>query len=290
MNLGLSLPPSYLAGAAASDEARLFHESCGEPAPFLSELRERGIRSIELRKVRAATEPETARAAAHRVWDAGLSLTVHGYLPDVATGGRLEDIFPPLAGVLELLLERREETILTLHSYRATSGEVAPLRQRTVALVRRVLEAVDRQGLPVRVALELNRAKDWVDPSYTYDSLLDMWGELAHPRVGFCWDLGHAFWNAVHREQELAAPAKFVAHVIHTHIHGLSPARQTHWPLSPGALPLDAFVGPLASSGYAGVYNLELSPERFRGEQSAREAVFESVDHLRAAGRGVTWR
>ena len=254
-------------------------KTCGEPGSFLNELKIQGVASVELRKVREDAPPDLILNAAQRVWAAGLSITLHGTTPEVS-GDTLNDLFPPLNGFWNAFAEHQQGVVMTLHAYRARAGEMEPLEAKTVRLVRDILEDADRRGLPLNVALELNRAKDWVDPSYTYNGLLGMWREIDHPRAGFCWDLGHAYRNVTERGLALEPPQEFLERTIHTHIHDLSATGQTHWPLTRGVVPLEMFVEALENAGYGGVYNLELSPTRFRQAEGVREGMDSSINRL----------
>ena len=277
--LGLSLPPSYLAGTPSSAEATLVRETCGEPAAFLGELRVQGVTSVELRKVRGDASPNLILAAAERVWAAGLNVTVHGTTPE-REGSTLAELFAPLEPFWRALTEHQPEVMMTLHAYRARAGEMASLETRTVELVQKVLEDADRRGLPLKIVLELNRAKDWVDPSYTYEGLLRMWRRIDHPRAGFCWDVGHAYRNVTEHGLVLEPPQAFLERTVHTHIHDLSGTGQTHWPLTKGVVPLGTFVEALVGAGYGGIYNLELSPARFGQAEGVREGIDGSIDRL----------
>ena len=70
---------------------------------------------------------------------------------------------------------------------------------------------------------------------------------------------------------------------IHTHIHDLYPGTDaTHWPLTCGTIPLFNNVKLLKAGGYSGLYNLELSPERFK-DQDIMGAFSASIDILAKA-------
>ena len=278
--LGLSLPPSYLAGTPVSEEAALLERTCGGAGALLEHLKNAGLASIEFRKVYEATPPNLVLAAARRVWAAGLNVTIHGTTPEAPEGRTLESLFPALGGFWDAFAEHQQHVMMTLHAYRARSGEVGALEAKTVELVRKVTEDADGRGLPLRIALELNRAKDWVDPSYTYDGLLRMGREIDHPKVGFCWDVGHATRNVTEQGLTLEPPQTFLERVIHTHIHDLSSTGQTHWPLTRGVVPLETFIKALMGAGYGGVYNLELSPIRFHQVEGVREGIDESIARL----------
>ena len=278
--LGLSLPPSYLAGTPISEEAALLEKTCGGAAALLEHLKTKGLRSVELRKVYEDTAPSLVLAAVRRVWAAGLGITVHGTTPEAPEGGTLESLFPALNGFWDAFAEHQQHVMMTLHAYRARSGKVGALEAKMVELVQKVMADADRRKLPLKLALELNRAKNWVDPSYTYDGLLRMWREIDHPRVGFCWDVGHAYRNVTEQGLTLEPPQGFLEHTIHTHIHDLSHTGQTHWPLTRDVIPLEMFVSVLERIGYAGVYNLELSPIRFHQAEGVREGIDESIARL----------
>ena len=278
--LGLSLSPSYLAGTPISEEAALLESTYGAANGLLEHLKKKGLASVELRKVYEDTPPSLVLAAARRVWAAGLSVTIHGTTPEAPEGHTLESFFPALNGFWGAFTEHQQDMVMTLHAYRARSGEVAGLEAKTVKFIKKVMADADRLGLPLSIALELNRAKDWVDPSYTYEGLLRMWRQINHPNVGFCWDVGHAYRNVTEQGLVLEPPQRFLEHTIHTHIHDLSHTGQTHWPLTRDVVPLEVFVGTLERAGYTGVYNLELSPIRFYQAEGVREGVDESIERL----------
>lgn len=280
MKIGVSLPPDYLAGSAASPTARLIEERCGDASSFLAQLKAAGAASIELRKIDPDTPPRLAQKALSTVLEAGLEVSIHGYLPASWAPGAVEEMLPPLAGVIDELRTSRTESILTLHSYRAESGSLSPLVERTTSFVGALIEALEGASLPTRIALELNREKGLIDPSTTYDGLLRMRRELADERVGFCWDFGHAYRNVLAGSLPPETPAEFVARVIHTHVHDLSASLQTHWPLSEGRVPLTTYVTALESAGYGGVYNLELSPKRYREVLDVSETFLDGVRRL----------
>lgn len=136
-------------------------------------------------------------------------------------------------------------------------------------------------GLPLRLALELNRAQSRNDPGTDYASLLALHRRIAHAHVGFCWDFGHACHNVRQGRLPADPPPAFLEHVIHTHIHDLGANDRTHWPLAtPGTVPLERWLGLLAASGYAGILNIELEPARFADTVDVRRAVFASIERL----------
>ena len=104
--------------------------------------------------------------------------------------------------------------------------------------------------------------------------------------AGFCWDIGHAFWNVTHGKMDLQAPTGFVAGVIHTHLHDLAADGQTHWPFSEGRVPLATYLEALRGVGYQGVFNLEMYPRGGRRSRTSRRASYKASVWWRLARRG----
>lgn len=113
------------------------------------------------------------------------------------------------------------------------------------------------------------------------------------PRVGACWDFGHAAANIHNGFMELLPPDTFPEKVIHTHIHDLSENYDTHFPLTHGGerMPLRDFNHSLLSVGYSGCFNLELSVQLWSGtEKQKRDAIIQSIEVLTASLDSFVWR
>ncbi len=214
--------------------------------------------------------------AAQRVWDAELSLTVHGRLPRLILGETLAEIYPSLVPLTEALRRRGCESILTLHCYSAQGGDIRELAERTVRALRNMLHVFQNGQIPLHIALETNHVSARADPGVTYAGILDMIVKVNRPRIGACWDFGHTFMNVQHGQLEQIPSDMFLESVIHTHVHDLGP--RTHFPLTCNVVPLDLFLDLLFAQGYSGGLNLELSPERFQGP--VRKLICASIERL----------
>jgi len=258
--------------------SRSVEELAGDPGAPLTQWREWGISVIELRRVDEETPPEEVARAARRVWSAGLALAVHARLPKEAVGATLGELFPGLSGVLRELRERGEAVVVPVHAYAAQAESESRLAARTREALRRAVDAAEREGVPLRFAVELNRAKGPADPSVTYEGVLALVEGLP---AGICWDFGHGCSNT--RRGLLAAtpPAAFLDAVTHTHIHDIGPGGDTHWPLTQGVVPVSQYVERLLSAGYEGILNLELSEERYAGQVDPAEGLRASIERLR---------
>jgi len=278
---GLSLPINYLAGDPRIEEEFLYRDHFKAPATFLKALKAAGVASIEIRAIKADTDRNNAAAAAEQILDAGLDVTIHGYLPPNGSGQRFEEVLPSIAPIAQEIKDRNRSAVITLHCYRELDGDLPRMVNTNADFVKRLARMIGDQNLPLRIALEINRNKNYTDPSITYDSLTRLLSEIAEPGlVGFCWDFGHSFWNASKKYIDVMPPKRFLNEVIHTHIHDLSREGETHWPLTEKAIPLTDFVSSLKGRNYAGTYNLELRPERWQGVIDAKTGIFESISVL----------
>ena len=275
MRIGLSLPPGYLE-EAPEGAAAVWRETFGDAEGFLAAVREAGVSTIEARAITEDADPERALRVAERVWETGLGLTVHGRLPRQLAGETLGEVYPALVPLVEALRARGERVILTLHCYSEQDGMVRQLVARTVRALRILLDVFQREGAPLSIALEINHVGPRVDPGVTYAGIVEMVASTGRAGIGACWDMGHAFMNVQHGQLAHDPSEAFLDCVIHTHIHDLGP--KTHYPLTCGVVPVDHYVQLLRDRGYAGILNLELSPERYPA--SAREGVWASIERL----------
>lgn len=276
--IGMSLATRYLSGDTETLETRLF----GRPEMFLETLARSGVDSIEMRTISADTPPQTALNALERVWAAGLEVTIHGTLPPLSAGSNWQEALPGFIKAVERLAEHDPHSPcpVTVHAYSTHGYAPETLAKSTAERLTAMAEWLDTEQLPVELMLELNRAKNSPDPSTTYEGVLSMHEQVAHRRLGICWDFGHTYANVRNGLMNSTPPPDFVRAVGHTHIHDLGATGRTHWPLDEGRLPLSDYVRSLRETGYNGVWNLELSPDRFVDEGDVKERVLESAERL----------
>lgn len=271
--VGVSLSPEILLEKDSSPAGAALLTETGGAKKLLAALREEGAGSIELRTVRPGDSPFAVEEAACRVWEQGLSLTVHTVLQPGALGRA--QIYLALWKLLETCPQ--PELTLVVHSLRDADEEKA---KAETAFALHDLAAVLPEN--VQLALELNRKKGNSDPGHTPEALLEIWERAQVPKLGFCWDFGHYYYNTayVQKTPEELPPVEFLRRTVHTHIHTLH-EKATHFPLNQGELPLAAYGKALRDSGYRGVWNLELEPERFYHETSLWEDYRASLGMMR---------
>jgi sugar phosphate isomerase/epimerase len=279
--ISISLPGLYLCERYDDEASRLLYQAFGAPGACLERLRAQDVAAVEVRYSHKSLRPKDIRGAIDRLRALGLGISIHGELSSGAPRQNLFRSFPWVEHLLDCVPRRRDPLVCTLHPLESVGVGPRDSRARTLQALHGLADQAGRQGLPIEFALELMRAKAAHRTAVTYEEVLSIVQTLDHPRVGICWDMGHGYANIRRGLMALAAPESFARRVIHTHIHGLSPKGRTHWFLNGANLPLALFVSTLVRSGYGGVYNLELSPERFAGIGDLAELVTKSVLVLR---------
>lgn len=257
--IGVSLPFAWL----ATGEGVL-----GDREAVFAALRARGVESVELRTVRADCDPAEVKRAADAVWDAGISITVHGQLKSAETA--VQDVFAPLTDLLAGL--RQDRLTVTVH----------PIVGDNVGAMKALSSHIEAHALPVRIALENNRLLPDKTEGDSTALVLETVKAVDSPHVGICFDMGHyMYYLGKNRPGEgILLPDKaFLKRVIHTHIHAMN-GLKTHFPLDTHELPLDVLLPALAHE-YFGVYNIELEFSRF--EREPQEALYGSAQALREA-------
>ena len=279
MKIGVALSLAYLADARDDEGARRHAAWLGPADDLLPSLREQGATHIEIRAMDPSASPETAVAAARRIVDAGLGVSVHSYLPE----GREAEGAPE--GIIACLqaLPTSERAPVVVHALSADEGDKDVFAALTVAALHPYIEDLRARAPHARVALENNRDRDRADPSTDYAGMNALLEHFAPAALGACWDVGHA-WATVLRGRMPARPDDaFLSRVIHTHIHDCGPP--THLPLDAGVIPLERLLACLAGVGYEGVYTLELGVDRLgdaarRGIEDSLHALRETLDRV----------
>ncbi len=260
--IGVSLPLKTWLGGSRAKEEKLRD---------LAVLRESGAESVELRTVRVFYDPEIVLNAAKLVWDAGMQITVHGWVESAETAVR--DVFHPLEPLLAEL--KQDSLTVTIH----------PICSDNAAVLTALSDHILERRLPVRIALENNRLMpDKVSEGDSTALVLDAVQRANRENVGICFDMGHfEYYRRKNRPGEpgLLPPKAFMDRVIHTHIHGVN-GLKTHFPLGRYPLPLEEFL-PAFEKSFHGVYNIELTADRFQDECDLMTALLESVGTLKAA-------
>lgn len=277
--LGVSLSPRIFWPGRQNDCDRKLLAEYGGLMPLLRWLKGLGVTHVELRSIQPEDDPTTVLFCAHKIWEAGLCLSIHGAMPQEI--GIFAQTCPSLIPLLQQAGQYQQEVVITLHSYiTGNDADKGLAAERTNQLLRQWEQDARHYGF--RLALELNRDKKNGDPSVTCSGVLSMLAGTDPQVVGICFDFGHYYSNVRNNgEDEQSVPvAAFLERVIHTHIHGLG-SGGTHFPLDAfSALPLDKYVEGLVRTKYNGIYNLELEFARYP-DRSFRQVLRDSLVSLK---------
>ena len=282
MKTGLSLPLRYVLDTDTDIAKPGFRQWVGDPGTFLAELRHHDVQTVELRGVEPGLSDTATLTAMRRIVAAGMGFTYHSWLPEAVGKGAFPELAaPPLPDTGAFLNALGISPVMVVHAYNIPGASYEDLMASSVHSLRALIENLKQHALPVRVALEINRYHGVSTPGVTYDGLLEIGQHFTAADLGFCWDMGHTQSSFLQQELPETPPAEFVARVIHTHIHDLSPDGDTHWALREVCPHLMAGIGRLEACGYTGIFNLELYPDRWQPEENVPDAIFRSIERLR---------
>lgn len=288
--LGISLARDVFEGIAISKRKNDLIADHKNVYEYMESLKENGIESIEFRTLAYDTKVESYLEVLNLIWEIGFNLTVHIQNSDKYIGNSFLDIYPSASYIIENFRKHQKELILVVHALNSEVFEESQLYDGTVKTLKNWSEAIDRDNLPIKVALENNRKKDIIDPGNSTEGVLNMVKDIASPNVGIVWDMGH-FYSNILVSRGLKEPPKehikvlpssdFLKNVIHTHIHGLIGNITHHTLAKYESLPLEFYIDALRKNNYKGIYNLELSPERFPSKIKSSEGIYSSISRLK---------
>ena len=270
MRIGFSLPINYITGKLACELSTLWagvYESVDECLRIFKGL---GVTSVEISKISKETSPSQLNHAVEIVGDMGLGITIHGWLPEIG----LQPDVPLGIQELEKTLIRHEPQSripFTVHSRSynhcigATENEIT---KQTIQDLNLLLETLAPKSV-LAAALELCQYKERRSVGVTFEDVLSIVEQVSAGNLGICWDMGHSQANYLAQKDVRLPSEEFVKQVIHTHIHGVGSNGRTHWPVLTDQGYVRDCVDILKSSGYAGIYNIELS--LLRWELSPKE-------------------
>jgi len=272
--LGYSLPIGFLAGQITKKEDEIYFNTFRSIENCIRFLKKEDVSSIEIRYLTKNTPIELFFNACKEIIENKMELTIHGFLPEP------NDLnsFKLIIQALRLLSYDYKTITYTLHAIKSLEKDNRLLTTETIQSLNKLVEKA--YFLNLKIALEINRANEFNDPSYTYENLILIKNQVNNSKIGFCWDMGHSYWNVLNNSLPIIPPKEFLESIIHTHIHGLSENGQTHWPLKRDNLPLKEYLYQLSAIDYKGVYNLELGLKRWRMKMNIKNGISQSLNLL----------
>ncbi len=284
MKIGLSLPWHYLAGIYDRDKASMtVFRDCSSAPEFLEKLKKNGCSSIELRHYKNDLEEKDLEKSFKNITDAGLNFSIHGDVGENHGDIDIYNAFPWLKAAEKGLQDSSgKELIITIHPLKKKGdADIELLKSKTENILLKYCNEIEKYSLPVKIAYENQRSKGFTDPAAVFTSISDSVTRIKRKELGTCWDMGHSYANFTEKAYEELPDTVFLENTIHTHIHDLSDSTgATHWPIIYGNVPIKKYTDLLGKYNYKGIFNLELSTERF-SMLNVEEKILESMDILK---------
>ena len=238
-----------------------------DPQELLPLLYGAGVRSIELRPLAPNDDPDEVLSVVTMLWEYGFNVTVHGSVDTVENA--VFEVFSPLRRVLENL--RQNDLTITLH----------PINGDNVAMLTKLSDYISENNLPVRIALENNKHMPDKSNGDCTKFVLDIVRKVNRENIGICFDLGHyAYYCATQTDNPIQMPDKeFLDRTVHTHIHAFTNG-VAHYPLTEWRDPFASQLNELAKN-YGGIYNIELSPHRYKTLYWSTDSFLTTVKTLK---------
>jgi sugar phosphate isomerase/epimerase len=279
--IGISIPWDYLSGSIETMEASLLEKTYGNAENFLKFIKALGVTYIELRHRKKDMPNVHMEFVFKLLADFNFNITIHG--DDLSYNNwTINDVFPWIEAFKNVNSLISDQLMVTLHPYKGQASK-SEYQVKTIEFIQRLADEIKNYYLPFSLALENQRNKGFVDPGTSFFEVEEMWREINRSNVGICWDMGHCYAN--YQLDNSTYPVyphnKFTSATTHTHIHDLGPDGRTHWIFKENRVPLKDYIGQLKTAGYKGVYNLELSFDRFAGVKNQTDIVKDTIIKLR---------
>lgn len=284
MNIGMSIKHIALRESIPYKEKQVYLAGFPSLEAYIDFLQSLGVSSIEVRIYHQTSSFEDYQAALSMIQRKGLHITLHGELSNTVVASHIDADYPSLPPILNQL---NQPIVMPIHASQGVSDDV-DFSARTANILQTWGNELHERKHQLQFALENNRVKKVIDPGNTIQGVLTIIENLNREDVGICWDMGHYYSNVLNGK-EIAPPQfetdsllnTFCKHVVHTHIHGINEEQTTHFPIrSEQDLPLQSFVQLLEQKHYKGIYNLELSLERWSEKDDPKQLIAETIQYL----------
>jgi sugar phosphate isomerase/epimerase len=243
---------------------------------------------------RTHSELDLLAAEARACADAGLTMSVHPYLPPPCNPAAMGTRPEPASTIDRLLAAAAsvrdlagEPVRVVLHPATLSLPQGADLAAMRPVLLARSRDYValvaDRASRRpgVRPMIEHQLAtmpgESIIRIGDTADELLRVVDEAD---AGVCWDTGHYLLAVDRHGQPAQPPERFVRRVEHVHLHAVADGID-HRVIEAGSRALPAYVRMLADAGFSGSLTLEYSAVAILASGGFRAVIDRSLDVLR---------
>lgn len=266
--IGFTMHPLWLTGISLED--------------FLAPLQDAGLNALEFLLDAHQQEWEQFKPLMTACSDKGLYLSFHfPYSKSYSLDGfnekkqtpSLEELASILALAQEFSVSAECPAVVVVHGAKSKTSPREQLYTDTLAFLRWALE-----GFPqLMFALENlgPAAAGEIKIADTRQEVLALLQDLADPRVGICWDLGH---DALHHRPDLPS-SQWLKKVIHVHLHDINAAGLDHFPLVYDRVPYKAWLPHIQPNHIPGSVCLEIKGNQLRdwGIDMINRSLIESI-------------
>lgn len=270
--IGVSLSPHLLCDCPDNEGDRRLYDKFSYVKNLLYNLKEAGVTHIELRNLEPFEKDYVAKTSIERIREFGFGITIHSKLS--------KEITP--YDFCSYYYQYINDTAFTFHAF--DDGKVLSQNRAFVSkMLREYADFSNVNNMKFTFALENCRVKDKNTVNGLCSHTLSCVSLASRKNAGICFDFGHRISNVRNGfVKEGTVPDKaFLKRVVHTHIHDLLPNFSTHGPLLSNKGEVENLVTVLKESGYDGIYNLELEPNRYYEIYDPADALFQSIETLR---------
>ena len=284
MKIGMSIQQQALQSNISDEQKQVFIAGFSNLEKYIDYLKSLGVTSIEVRIYDQEACYDDFNEAISIIQSKGLNITVHGELLKTVVGSQVDTDYPSLPPLIEKL---NNPTVMPIHVSQGVEENI-DYASRTKQILQAGSIELNKSTNQVLFAFENNRMKKVNDPGNTIKGVLEMVETLGREDVGICFDMGHYYSNIQQGKEDSPSVLEedpllneFCKHVVHTHIHGMSSEGTTHFPIRKESdLPLRSFVQLLEQNDYKGIYNLELSLDRWAKDEDPKQLIAESIEYL----------
>ncbi|WP_413375384.1 sugar phosphate isomerase/epimerase family protein [Alkalihalobacillus sp. 1P02AB] len=284
MNIGMSIQQQALQSNLSDEQKRVYIAGFPSLEMYIDYLQSLGVTSIEVRIYDQAACYDDFQEVLSIIQNKGLNITVHGELLKTVVGSQVRTDYPSL---LPLLANLNKPIMMPIHASQGYE-EGVDYAARTTQILQAWANELNANTKQIQFAVENNRVKKVNDPGNTIRGILEIVETLDREDVGICFDMGHYYSNIQHGKEDAPFVLEedpllnvFCKRVVHTHIHGINSEGTTHFPIwKDSDLLLHSFVQLLEQNNYKGIYNLELSLERWSKADDPKQYIAESIEYL----------
>jgi len=280
--IGVSIPWDYLSGNIVTTDGEILKQNFGNADNFLKFLKGHEVTHVELRHRQKDIPQSEMKSVIQLLTNSEFQITIHGDNPPEGKNWTFNQFFPWIEAFKETNPSISNPLMITLHPYKGKKNK-GVYRAQTINFIRQLSDKIRELNIPINLALENQRNKGFIDPGTSFFEIEQMWKEIDRSNVGICWDMGHCYANYLIDKSiyPLFPHNEFTKEVTHTHIHDIGPEGRTHWIFKENIVPLADNIEHLKNMGYSGVYNLELSFERFSSEPDQLKLLRDTIIKLR---------